>query len=297
MTIIHALQTYNDIEKYLLRHSHFSITRTRQAVQHFASYSKVELLTQITEATVHAYFLEGMRTHNWQPSTFHTKLITLRVFFDWCISKNLMTTNPTSTIQKPKKDKKIPEKLTKEQALRLLDIVYNMPYRYRFIRYRNHAMLSMCLYAGLRRAELLSIKFADADVDHLTIFVRCGKGRKDRMIPMSSTLAHILREYLKERQKLKTSVPELFVTRDGKNRVELNSFTWFIKEFQKKSSIKFSLHKLRHTFATLMIEGGCDIYSLSKMMGHTDIATTTIYLAASVEHLRGQILKHPLNVM
>jgi site-specific recombinase XerD len=63
----------------------------------------------------------------------------------------------------------------------------------------------------------------------------------------------------------------------------------------KASKIKFTIHKLRHTFATLMLEGGCDIYSLSKMMGHTDIKTTTIYLAASAEHLRGQMMKHPLN--
>jgi len=61
------------------------------------------------------------------------------------------------------------------------------------------------------------------------------------------------------------------------------------------SGINFSIHKLRHTFATLMLEGGCDIYSLSRMLGHSDIKTTTIYLAASVEHLRGQMTKHPLN--
>lgn len=61
------------------------------------------------------------------------------------------------------------------------------------------------------------------------------------------------------------------------------------------SGIKFTIHKLRHTFATLMLEGGCDIYSLSRMMGHNDIKTTTIYLAASAEHLRSQMIKHPLN--
>jgi len=61
------------------------------------------------------------------------------------------------------------------------------------------------------------------------------------------------------------------------------------------SKIKFSVHKLRHTYATLMLEGGCDIYSLSRMMGHSDIKTTTIYLSASAEHLRAQINKHPLN--
>ena len=61
------------------------------------------------------------------------------------------------------------------------------------------------------------------------------------------------------------------------------------------SRLKFTIHKLRHTFATLMLEGGVDIYSLSKMMGHSDIKTTTIYLSASAELLRSQMTKHPLN--
>ena len=60
------------------------------------------------------------------------------------------------------------------------------------------------------------------------------------------------------------------------------------------SGFKFTVHKLRHTFATLMLEGGCDIFSLSKMMGHSDIKTTTIYLSASIEHLRAQMVKHPM---
>ena len=68
-------------------------------------------------------------------------------------------------------------------------------------------------------------------------------------------------------------------------------------KLKEASGISFTIHKLRHTFATLMLEGGCDIYSLSKMMGHSDIKTTTIYLSASAEHLRGQIRKHPLNAL
>ena len=68
-----------------------------------------------------------------------------------------------------------------------------------------------------------------------------------------------------------------------------------MEQIRKSSKIVFTIHKLRHTFATLMLEGGCDIYSLSRMMGHSDIKTTTIYLSASAEHLRGQMTKHPLN--
>ena len=65
-------------------------------------------------------------------------------------------------------------------------------------------------------------------------------------------------------------------------------------KLQQKSKLKFHPHMLRHTFATLMLEGGCDIFSLSKMMGHSDIKTTAIYLTATVKHLQGQMRKHPL---
>ena len=78
-------------------------------------------------------------------------------------------------------------------------------------------------------------------------------------------------------------------TNDGLKRL--------VVQVRKTLGMNFSIHKLRHTFATLMLEGGCDIYSLSKMMGHSDIKTTTIYLSASVEHLRNQMTKHPMNDM
>jgi len=68
-----------------------------------------------------------------------------------------------------------------------------------------------------------------------------------------------------------------------------------VEKMNAASGIKFSAHKLRHSFATMMLEGGCDIYSLSRMMGHSDIKTTTIYLAATAEHLRDQIGKHPMD--
>lgn len=295
MDIEIALAQYIQSLQFLKKHSAYSMRRIRQEILFLKHTTNVSDVSALTEAVMHDYFLFGNIKNNWQPSTVNIKHITYKCFFNWCISRGYMVSNPMSGIPKPKKDKKIPPKLTKQQALRILDVAYNMPYRVKFLRYRNHAMLAICLYAGLRRMEMLSLKYADVDVQNLTIFIRCGKGRKDRMIPMSHTLADILGEYIKQRAKLNIEAPEFFVTRDGTNRIEIFSFTWFMKRFQRISGIKFSLHKLRHTFATLMLEGGCDIYSLSKMMGHSDIQTTTVYLAATVEHLRSHIEKHPLN--
>jgi site-specific recombinase XerD len=129
----------------------------------------------------------------------------------------------------------------------------------------------------------------------MSIFIRQGKGNKDRVLPVSFRLAEILKKYLVERQRLKKTCPEFFSSLNRNIGFTESGIKRLVESITEASGIKFTIHKLRHTFATLMLEGGCDIYSLSRMMGHSDIKTTTIYLAASAEHLRSQITKHPLN--
>lgn len=206
-----------------------------------------------------------------------------------------MIGNPMENIELPKLEKRIPSKLTKQVTLKLLEVVYNYPYPYRFLRYRNHALFSMFVFAGLRKNELLHLKLTDVDIENLSIFVRQGKGNKDRIVPMSNTLAHILKRYLQERKRLNKTCPEFFASLNRNQGFTDDGLKHVVDDLKKASGISFTIHKLRHTFATLMLEGGCDIYSLSRMMGHSDIKTTTIYLSASVEHLRSQMTKHPLN--
>jgi len=208
-----------------------------------------------------------------------------------------MEKNPILEIEIPKREKKLPSKLTKQTTLRLLEVVYNYPYEYKFLRYRNHAIFSIFIFAGLRKQELLNLKFADIDIENLTLFVRQGKGSKDRIIPISYVLAQSLRKYVDERKRLNKTNPEFFSSLRGNVGFTVNGLKKLVEQVRESSGTVFTVHKLRHTFATLMLEGGCDIFSLSKMMGHSDIKTTTIYLAASAEHLRAQMTKHPLNNM
>lgn len=206
-----------------------------------------------------------------------------------------MEKNPISDIEIPKKEKCLPPKLTKQDALRLLELVYNYPYEYSFLRYRNHALFSTFIFAGLRKQELLHLKYSDVDLNNLTLFVRQGKGNKDRIIPISYTLAQSLKRYIEERKRLGKINAEFFCSLRGNVGFTENGLKKLVEQMRDAFGLSFSVHKLRHTFATLMLEGGCDIYSLSKMMGHSDISTTTIYLSASAEHLRSQMTKHPLN--
>jgi site-specific recombinase XerD len=255
---------------------------------------EIKSLQDVTETKVKELFYYGRTSRNWSANTFIIYHKTLLVFFRWCVKEGYMTINPVIDIEVPKLEKKLPKKLNKQMALRLLEVVYNYPYTCKFLRYRNHAIFSTFIFAGLRKMELLNLSFADVDLDNMTLFVRQGKGRKDRIVPINHLLAQSLKRYLEERTKLRRTNPEFFSSRNRNAGFTEHGLKHLVDEICISANMKFSVHKLRHTFATLMLEGGCDIYSLSTMMGHSDIKTTTIYLSASAEHLRAQIAKHPL---
>ena len=272
-----------------------TIRRYKYVISCFCKFTEVTEIGQITDEKVRGLFYYGRTKRNWSVNTFIVYHVSLLVFFRWCVKQGYMLKNPICDIEKPKLEKKLPTKLNKQNALRLLEIVNNYPFDCKFLRYRNHAIFSTFIFAGLRKQELLNLKFSDIDLENLVIFVRQGKGNKDRIVPISYTLALSLKRYLDERKKLNKTCPEFFASLNRNSAYTNDGLKRLVIQMSIASGIKFTVHKLRHTFATLMLEGGCDIYSLSKMMGHSDIKTTTIYLSASAEHLRTQMFKHPLN--
>lgn len=293
ITIV-ASQFYNHSE-YFLGYSKATIRRYKYVIDLYCRIAAIQSMAEISEENVRQLFFVGRTERSWKVNTYICFHKTLKVFFRWCIAQRYLSTNPIDAIEIPRHEKRLPPKLTKQEALRLLDISYNYPYGHRFLRTRNHAIFSMFIFAGLRKGELLHLKFTDVDIENLSIFVRQGKGNKDRIIPMSFTLAQSLKRYVEERKRLFKTCPEFYVSFNRNMGFTENGLKHLVELIRKAAKNTFTVHKLRHTFATLMLEGGCDIYSLSKMMGHSDIKTTTIYLAASAEHLRGQMMKHPLN--
>lgn len=271
-----------------------TINRYKQSINFYQKITGVTKIEDVTDDNVRETFYYGRTQRNWKPNTFICVHKSLMVFFRWCVQNGYMEKNPVESIEIPRLEKKLPPKLTKQEAMKLLEIVYNYPYDYKFLRYRNHAIFSMFMYAGLRKKELLSLKCTDVDLENMSIFINQGKGSKDRVVPMSFTLAQSLKRYLEERKRLKKTCSEFFVSLNRNKGFTDSGLKRLTDKIKQASGIEFTIHKLRHTFATLMLEGGCDIYSLSRMMGHNDIKTTTIYLYASAEHLRSQISKHPM---
>ncbi len=276
-------------------HSPETIRRHKYVINLYCKYCEITDIKQVTQENIRTLFYHGRTKRKWSVNTFHVFHKSLFVFFKWCIGKGYMTINPIEGIERPRLERSLPKRLTKQDALYLLEVVHNYPYKLKFLRYRNHALFAMFVFAGLRRSELLQLGFADVDLQNMTIFIRQGKGKKDRFVPISIVLAEILNKYIQERQILNRTCPAFFTSSQQNTGLTDDGLKHLVERVRKMVGWKFSVHKLRHTFATLMIEGGCDIYSLSKMMGHSQITTTTIYLSASSEHLRAQMMKHPLN--
>ncbi|MFB6182011.1 MAG: tyrosine-type recombinase/integrase [Candidatus Magasanikbacteria bacterium] len=297
MRISKALDALCEHAEYFKNYSENTLDRYSSVVKNFKRSIEVNQVENISEKKVRKFFVNGRSKRDWSPETFITYQQTLTVFFRWCINQGYMENNYAEDIQTPKKEKKLPKSLNREEAEKIIEYAYNLPYGHNenYLRHRNRAIFATFIFTGLRRQELLDLGNGDVDLEHKSIFVNKGKGSKDRYVPITARLSKILKKYRKVRGQKNKTCPSFFVSCREDTGFTPSGLKRLTDRIEEESGISFSPHVLRHTFATLMLEGGTDIYSLSKMLGHEKIETTAVYLAASSKHLESEIDKHPLN--
>lgn len=217
-----------DNASYMKGYTEDTIRRYRSNIDLFCKRANVYEIEKVNKDVVRTFFYEGRTIHQWSPTTFITYHKTLKVFFRWCVKEGTLKENAIDDIEKPKMEKKLPPKLTQQDALRLLEVIYNYPYEYTYPRYRNQAIFATFLFAGLRKRELLNLKYTDVDLQNLSIFIRQGKGNKDRVVPICSRLAEILRRYVQERCRLKKTCPEFFASMSHNAGLTMNGFKHLI---------------------------------------------------------------------
>jgi integrase/recombinase XerD len=166
-----------------------------------------------------------------------------------------------------KKDKTLPIVLSKEECKELFSVSRSMKHRF---------LLAFAYAGGLRMNELRHVKISDVDLDRKQIHIRLGKGKKDRYVILSEFIASRFQKYITEVK------PQVYLF-EGQNPGEVmgeRSIQYVINEALKKTEIQkpVSMHTLRHSFATHLLEDGVDIYSIQRLLGHSDIRTTIVYL-------------------
>ena len=267
----------------------------KEVFKYFSRDMYLNHVGQIDQLTVERWITMGKLEKEWSPKTIRTRMCALSLFFDWLVERKYLEDNPVKHLPKPKLPKRLPKSLSLDQAMKLLDWARHLNYTYSFERHRAQAIVGLFIFTGIRKQELLNLKLHDVDIENRTLFVKGGKGDKDRVIPLNMRIIQLIRPYLEARQKRKPETMSFFISLRYNIPMGESAVKRLFDKLKAWSGIKFSAHPLRHTFATLMLEGGCDIYSLSQMMGHSDIKTTTIYLSATTAQLQRQITKHPMN--
>lgn len=268
----------------------------KEAIGQFLRFyeGQITQLHQISTDKLRHWFYTKRSRGEWTADTMLGRYKALKSFLKWCVNNHYLKENPIDLIQKPKLEQKLPKSISKQDAQVLLDYAFNLPAKYRHTRFRNKAIIAMLIYSGVRIRELLDLKLHEVDMENRVILIKDGKGGKDRLVPICSKLHESLDKFIKDRERLGKKSIYFFTTLRSDDPLTYQGVKRFVGQLRAATGINFSPHKLRHTFATLMLEGGCDLFSLQKMMGHSDIKTTTIYLSTSVTMLQEQIGKHPL---
>jgi integrase/recombinase XerD len=219
------------------------------------------------------------------PATLQRKVACLRSFYRYLRREQLIDHDPARELRGPRLPARLPHVLSRDEILRLL----SQPRGNSPTAIRDRALLETMYACGLRASEAIGLELADLDLE-LGVLRARGKGSKERIVPVGSQAIEGLRHYLEEaRPKLVglTDESRVFVNRRG-SALSRQGLYKIVQRHARSAGLegKMSPHTLRHTFATHLLAGGCDLRSLQEMLGHADIATTQIYTHLSVERLR-----------
>ena len=279
---------------------HFNLTDEKDFSKIKINDISLKTIKKIQLTDIHAFLSYMAIELKSKSATRARKASTIRVFFSYLSQKaNLIDVNPAQNLETPKADKRLPKYLNLEESKKLLEASADEDNRnYQ----RDYAITTLFLNCGLRLSELVGINIQDIDFSEAKLNV-IGKGNKERTIYLNKACLKALSDYLFIRPQVGVKVDKLNSNKalflsERKERISRRTVQYIVtKELQKAGldSRKFSVHKLRHTAATLMYQyGNVDIRALQELLGHESISTTEIYTHVDNTQVRNAVESNPL---
>lgn len=272
---IHRFIDYLSVERGLSANTLESYQRDLQAFSIYIQHVQPAQLAELRHSHISLYLAQLHRAGR-ANSTISRNLASLRSFFHFLVKEGVLDQDPTSHVETPKIEKRLPRVLTMEEIERLLSV----PEPHSPIGLRDQAMLELLYATGIRVSELVSIRLSDLNL--AAGFLRCmGKGSKERIIPVGEIAQRALNAYLKYGRNAfvrETTDDALFLNHHG-GQMSRQGFWKILKKHALEAGIKKDItpHTLRHSFATHLLERGADLRAVQEMLGHADISTTQIY--------------------
>ena len=290
---IHYLEdflTYLTVEKGLSRNTIASYRFDLKKFYNFLSSKGISLVS-FTKADL-IDFLETLRGEAYNVSSICRFLSSIKGFCRYLLIENVIKEDPSENLQSPKKWERLPKALSLSEVTSFLDLSASSKLSDPAIM-RDHVMFELLYSSGLRVTELISLKLEDINLE--AGFLRVlGKGSKERIVPLHLRASERVKKYI-SRQRLEIlgekRSPYLFITKRGGPMTRQRCWQT-IKGLGKTLGLELSPHTMRHSFATHLLEGGADLRSLQKMLGHADISTTQIYTKVTADRLKQVYSKH-----
>lgn len=214
-------------------------------------------------------------------SSLRRKIVAIRQFYLLLHKRKIIEDNPALTLTGPKKDEVLPRALRREEMAKLIE--YNYPQNLKGL--RDRAIIEMLYSSGVRVGELVSIKIKDLDFKEKTVYI-LGKGKKARLLPVTSQALDSIENYLLKRPAGKENDSIVFCNLKGEQLTE-RGVQYIIDNLAKNCGIyrKITPHMLRHSFATHFLENGMNLRYIQSLLGHSNLSTTEIYTHLSIEEL------------
>ncbi len=254
-----------------------------------ATETKAVLDRLLLTADVNAVrsYLGFLNEKQYSKATVARKLATLRSFYKFLVKRNEISTNPVAAIRTPKQEKKLPRFLEYEEVKRLLET----PPVDTWLGARDRAILETLYSTGIRVSEVVALNMDDIDFLGEVVHVR-GKGKKERIAPISSSALQTIQHYMEFRNKRAQNNSNfdsrvLFVNKHGR-RLSTRSVRRKMDKYLKMAGLDGSIspHTLRHSFATHMLNNGADLRSVQELLGHQSLSTTQIYTHLTTNKLK-----------
>lgn len=206
-----------------------------------------------------------------------------RGFFDYLMQRHGYPNNPAKGLRAPKSAKTLPQALSIEQAIKLVDVREDD-----LLSVRDHAILELFYSSGLRLSELINLNIDELDFTEGTITVT-GKGNKTRIVPLGNHAVTAIQQWLKLRSSLLNQHPQekaVFIGKQGK-RMTARNVQYRLKDWAIKQGLDSSVHPhmLRHSFASHVLQSSGDLRAVQEMLGHANISTTQVYTHLDYQHL------------